>query len=391
VGGIILILLCLLRFSGLVFVCVLSFIICLGVLVLFVFFMPMRASSSLVFYFFVRDETALLIVYITCFIVFISIIIGLNFKSHSFFLSLIFILVFCLFVFSSYSMFFLYLFYEASLVPILYIIIKWGSYPERSLSSIMLLVYTSVFTFPFLYIIFKFYFSNFTFVFNLVERGVVRSSFLFRVIIFFTFAVKLPVYGLHYWLPMAHVEAPTFGSILLAGVLLKLGGAGLIRFSPLIALDLLKSVFLGYLLVLIVFVTLVCCIQSDFKRLVAYSSVSHIISIPIFIFRSSLVGLKGLLVVMFMHGISSPLLFMFVGVVYSLTSTRQHVLLRGFIISSPLISFFIVLTFFFTLSAPPFPSFISEVFFVTVSIGLWFKSIIFLLFFLLLSLVYNLL
>jgi len=260
-------------------------------------------------------------------------------------------------------MFFLYLFYEASLVPILYIIIKWGSYPERSLSSIMLLVYTSVFTFPFLYIIFKFYFSNFTFVFNLVERGVVRSSFLFRVIIFFTFAVKLPVYGLHYWLPMAHVEAPTFGSILLAGVLLKLGGAGLIRFSPLIALDLLKSVFLGYLLVLIVFVTLVCCIQSDFKRLVAYSSVSHIISIPIFIFRSSLVGLKGLLVVMFMHGISSPLLFMFVGVVYSLTSTRQHVLLRGFIISSPLISFFIVLTFFFTLSAPPFPSFISEVFF----------------------------
>ena len=188
-------------------------------------------------------------------------------------------------------MFFLYLFYEASLVPILYIIIKWGSYPERSLSSIMLLVYTSVFTFPFLYIIFKFYFSSFTFVFNLVDRRV-GSSFLSRVIIFFTFAVKLPVYGLHYWLPMAHVEAPTFGSILLAGVLLKLGGVGLIRFSPLIALDLLKSVFLGYSLVLMVFVTLVCCIQSDFKRLVAYSSVSHIISISYFSFQVFFNGFK---------------------------------------------------------------------------------------------------
>jgi NADH:ubiquinone oxidoreductase subunit 4 (subunit M) len=168
---------------------------------------------------------------------------------------------------------------------------------------------------------------------------------------------------------MAHVEAPTFGSMVLAGVLLKLGGAGLIRCLSLVSVDLLKSVLIGYLFVFMCFVTLICCIQSDFKRLVAYSSVSHMIGVPVMLVSSSFIGIKGLLVVMFIHGISSPILFMFVGVMYSFTSTRQHFLMRGLLTVRPILSFFITLTFFFTLSAPPFPSFVSEVFLVVCSIG----------------------
>jgi len=244
------------------------------------------------------------------------------------------------------------------------IIIAFGSYPERSLSCIIIFVYTSIFTFPFLYVI-----LNLFFLLGSVKLGFIFSSFyiidpLFTFIIFFTFSVKLPVYGLHYWLPIAHVEAPTFGSMILAGILLKLGGVGLFRFMSIIDLNFLKFSLIGYFLVFLLVSTCICCFQSDFKRLVAYSSVSHIICIPIIFIRSRFIGLKGSLFLIFMHGFSSPILFILVGIFYSVTSTRQHILMRGVLISRPFISLIRVLSFFFRVSAPPYPRFLSEVFFV---------------------------
>ena len=134
-----------------------------------------------------------------------------------------------------------------------------------------------------------------------------------------------------------------------------------------------------------------CCLQSDFKRLVAYSSVSHIITIPIILFSSSFLGFKGIVSVMFMHGVSSPLLFILVGIMYSITSTRQHVMMRGILCVMPIISFIIVISFFFNVSAPPLPSFISEVLFVVSFTHLTNLRLIFLVFFLFFSMVYNLL
>jgi NADH:ubiquinone oxidoreductase subunit 4 (subunit M) len=233
----------------------------------------------------------------------------------------------------------------------------------------MLLVYTSIFTFPFLYVIFYIYSYSGTISLFLLTNCFDKRV-IFSIIIFFSFGVKLPIYGLHFWLPIAHVEAPTFGSIILAGILLKLGGVGLIRFSSLLDLLGLKSCLLGYLFLFLVYSTLVCCFQSDFKRLVAYSSVSHIITIPIILFSSSLIGVKGLISVMFLHGLSSPLLFILVGILYSFTFTRQHILMRGLLCVSPLLSLLLVLSFFFTLSAPPFPSFLAEVFVVISCVNL---------------------
>lgn len=305
-------------------------------------------------------------------------------------LVLLFIAFFSFCMFFASNIFVVYFFYECSLIPILYIIIKWGSYPERSLSSLILLVYTAICSFPFLVFIFYFY-SNFCSLYlPYLYLFSFETPFLFSLVVLLSFSVKLPVYGLHFWLPMAHVEAPTFGSMILAGVLLKLGGVGLVRMSSFLNFGFLSSFLLSYFFIFLFLVTLVCCFQSDFKRLVAYSSVSHMIAVPILYFSNTALSVKALVIIMFFHGLSSPLMFMLVGVFYSLYSSRQLMIMRGLLLMSPLLSFISILAFFFTMSAPPFPSFVAEVFFLVSSYSLSCWFIPSLLLFTFLSLVYNL-
>jgi len=257
----------------------------------------------------------------------------------------------------------------------------------------MLLLYTAIFTFPFLYVLFFTHSSLNTLDFSVLlfsSSLSIKSRSLVSLVVLFTFAVKLPIYGLHFWLPIAHVEAPTFGSMILAGVLLKLGGVGLIRSSYIISSSLLSSWVLAYLALFLVIVTIICCFQSDFKRLVAYSSVSHMMAIPVLILSNLSISFKSIILVMFFHGLSSPLIFMFVGVLYSLYSTRQLMSVRGLVLISPLFSFLLVLAFFFTMSAPPFPSFLGEVIFFLSRVFLRPIIILSFILFSFFSLVYNL-
>jgi len=182
------------------------------------------------------------------------------------------------------------------------------------------------------------------------------------ILFLFSFGVKLPIYGLHFWLPIAHVEAPTFGSIVLAGVLLKLGGAGLIRVLPLIRSSSLFALTLGYFIFFTVYSTFVCCCQSDFKRLVAYSSVSHIMLVPLLVLADSPLSLSMAIAVMLIHGLSSPLIFILVSISYSIFRTRQLLFMRGVLTFSPVLSFLMALSFFISISAPPFPGFVAEVY-----------------------------
>lgn len=224
----------------------------------------------------------------------------------------------------------------------------------------MIISYTLLFGVPMFIVISILYYANNTWLLTFYVRAPV--SMLVRVFIFLCFAVKLPIYGLHYWLPIAHVEAPTFGSVILARILLKLGGVGLIRLLPVMHLNDMKTIIIAYFIVFTVFSAIICCFQSDFKRLIAYSSVSHIMVIPFLVLRNNILSIQRIILVMLLHGMRSSLIFMRVGLLYSIFGSRQLVLLRGLILMSPLLRFLLVLTFFYTLSAPPFPSYVAEVY-----------------------------
>lgn len=351
----------------------------------FYFLSTLRTSQA----FTAMDSVSLFMVFLLFLIMFISFLGSLEFGSLKL-ITFVFIGLsfFCYQVFSTSHLFTLYFFYEASLVPILYIIIKWGSYPERSLRAIMMLAYTLLFGAPVLMLII--FLNQRAGTWSIDLLGMSKPSLLFRLFIFLCFSVKLPIYGLHFWLPMAHVEAPTFGSVILARVLLKLGGVGLLRLSRLIDTFSLKTSSLAYFIVFIILRRLICCYQSDIKRLIAYSSVAHMIVIPFLIFSDNVLATQALVLVIFLHGLSSTLLFITVGTLYTIFSSRQLVLMRGLILVSPLFRILIIFIFLFTLSAPPFPSYIAEVFFIYSSYILRGDMLYVVLLFAFLGLVYNL-
>jgi NADH:ubiquinone oxidoreductase subunit 4 (subunit M) len=313
----------------------------------------------------------------------------LDFGSHKLMAFVFFSLtIFCFQVFTTSHLFYLYFYYEASLIPILFIIIKWGSYPERSVRAIIMLLYTLLFGAPVLVLII--YFNTWIGSWLYPSYDYSSSSLLFSMLIFLCFSVKLPVYGLHFWLPIAHVEAPTFGSVILARILLKLGGVGLLRLRLFMNQSYLSNSILSYFIIFIIYSSLVCCYQSDLKRLIAYSSVAHMMVIPFLVISNNILAVQALVLVMLLHGLSSTLLFMSVGILYSMFSSRQLVLIRGLVLTSPLFSFILIITFLFTLSAPPLPSYVAEVFFILSSYMLRPYMIYVVLLFAFFGLVYNL-
>ena len=299
-------------------------------------------------------------------------------------------------VFFSRAFVFIYLFFELSLIPITVIIAKWGVYPDRGSSALFMLVFTGVFRFPFLVLVSWFIraLGRFFIPINLYSLGVFNQSWV-GFLLFLGFSVKLPLFGLHYWLPLAHVEAPTFGRTILAGLLLKLGGVGLYRSYSFIFLGesrrSLPGFFLRYFIVGLILRGLFCCFQSDSKRLVAYSSVAHIIILIFLVRNPYLCSRFTLLMVIYFHGLISPLIFRLVGVLYSIGSSRSLLLLRGLRYYIPLVILFLAFRFLSNIPVPPTAGFLAEVlFFIQISSVLPINIFIFTcVTFIIITLVYN--
>ena len=273
-------------------------------------------------------------------------------------------------VFTALDFALFFLFWEVELIPMYLLIAIWGSSPptgRREYSAMKFLIYT-IFGSAFMLVgLLGVYLSTGSF--NLIELGnmnlrdtIIPTTLLFWMI-FLAFAIKLPVFPFHTWLPDAHTDAPTAVSVILAGVLLKMGGYGIIRicvplfpdvadkWAPTLALLAVVNVLYGAVLTLR---------QHDLKRLIAYSSVSHMGYVLLGISGLGEIALTGAVLQMFTHGTITGLLFALVGLVYDKTHTRQIPELRGLAHHMPFIAAVFVIAGLASLGLPGLSGFVAE-------------------------------
>ena len=230
-------------------------------------------------------------------------------------------------VFMAQDIFLFYLFFEAGLIPMYLIIGIWGG-ANRIYASYKFFLYTLLGSVLMLIaMLWMVQQAGTTSIPALMAHDFPREAQIWLFLAFFaSFAVKMPMWPVHTWLPDAHVQAPTAGSVILAGVLLKMGGYGFIRFSlpmfPEASAELFWLV-MGLSLVAIVYTSLVALVQQDMKKLIAYSSVAHMAFVTIGLFAFNRQGLEGALIVMLSHGLVSGALFLCVGVIYDRLHTRE--------------------------------------------------------------------
>nr|ALO76870.1 NADH deshydrogenase subunit 4 [Ischnomera caerulea] len=263
--------------------------------------------------------------------------------------------------FCSLNFFIFYLFFEVSLIPTLILILGWGYQPERLQAGVYLLFYTMVASLPMMISLFYCYKVNYSLVFYFL--GYFFNSFFVFTCMSMVFLVKIPMFMVHLWLPKAHVEAPVAGSMILAGIMLKLGGYGLIRVMMMfMKMNLMLGIFFISLSLLGgLIISLVCIRQSDMKSLIAYSSVAHMGLALSGIFTLNFWGLSGALVMMVAHGLCSSGLFCLANISYERLMSRSLYLNKGLINLLPSLAlwwFFLVSS---NMAAPPSLNLLGEI------------------------------
>jgi len=284
------------------------------------------------------DGIALMMILLTTFTMPLSVLgswTGIRTKPRPYYALLLILTSGLLGVFMARDLFLFYVFWEVALVPMYFIIGIWGG-ERRIYASIKFFIYTMLGSLLMLVAILWLGLSaarggapNFSYDYVLANAVVSHRASLWMFGAFaLAFAVKVPMFPLHTWLPDAHVEAPTAGSVILAGIMLKMGTYGFIRFAlplfPDAAMEpWVRGLFLGLAVVGILYGALVAMVQPDFKKLVAYSSVSHLGFVMLGIFALTVQSVQGALMVMINHGVSTGALFFLIGMIYERRHSRQ--------------------------------------------------------------------
>nr|YP_009364870.1 NADH dehydrogenase subunit 4 [Choroedocus violaceipes]ARJ31482.1 NADH dehydrogenase subunit 4 [Choroedocus violaceipes] len=283
---------------------------------------------------------------------------------HSnFFIFIVLILMIMLYCsFASLSLLSFYIFFESSLVPTLLLILGWGYQPERLQAGVYLIFYTLVASLPLLLVLFSVYDFIDTLYFPLLlDFG--SYYFLFYVFMILAFLVKMPMFLVHLWLPSAHVEAPISGSMILAGVLLKLGGYGIFRVMKIISYLGLKF---NYFLLSLglsggVIVSFICFRQVDLKSLIAYSSVAHMSMVIGGLMTMNWWGCMGSLSLMVGHGLCSSGLFCLSNIIYERLGSRSLLINKGMINLMPSMALWWFLLSSSNMAAPPSLNLVGEI------------------------------
>jgi proton-translocating NADH-quinone oxidoreductase chain M len=286
-------------------------------------------------------------------------------KIKEYFFCFLFLEVLLLFIFSTLDLFFFYIFFESVLIPMFLLIGIWGSRERKIRASFLFFLYTLIGSLLMLLSILSIYnltgttdyLKLLTFSFNPFNQKIYWLCF------FASFAVKVPMLPFHIWLPEAHVEAPTAGSVLLAGILLKLGSYGLLRFSlPLfpIATIYFTPLICTMAVIAVIYTSLTAIRQTDMKRVIAYASVAHMNLILLGMFSLTIEGIEGSILQMLSHGLVSSGLFLCIGALYDRYHSRLISYYSGLVQHMPLFSSIFLIYTLANIALPGTSSFVGE-------------------------------
>lgn len=339
------------------------------------------------------DFFSFLIIVLTFWIVFLSVISRLkilnSFNYLSFLMAFFLLFYFLVIFFLVSNLLLFFFFFESTLIPTLFIIIGWGNKIERIKSGYYLFFYTLFGSIPILLRIFFLKKTNFSLIFYFFDFN--KAYFLVYLFLIISFLIKMPIFLVHSWLPKAHVEAPLRGSIILAGVLLKIGGYGLYRFLFIYKKFLnLSSIWIYISLWGGILSSFICIRQVDLKSIIAFSSVSHISLVIIGILRFSFSSLVGSIMLIVAHGLCSSGLFFLANVLYERSGRRRIFLNKGLISMFPSLSTWWFIFCSLNIACPPSLNLIREIFLLNGLISWSFVFVFFLIFLSFLRGVYNL-
>nr|YP_010372106.1 NADH dehydrogenase subunit 4 [Leucoma salicis]UOX27466.1 NADH dehydrogenase subunit 4 [Leucoma salicis] len=285
-----------------------------------------------------------------------------NFYVEFFLLNIIILMMMLYLTFSVMNMFLFYLFFESSLIPTLILIIGWGYQPERISAGMYLLFYTLFMSLPLLMGIF-YIFNNTMSMMIYFLKFFNMNMYLLYISMIFAFLVKMPMYFVHLWLPKAHVEAPVSGSMILAGIMLKLGGYGLLRVMIFLQEVNLKLNYIWIIISLVggLFISMKCFCQVDMKSLIAYSSVAHMSMVIGGIMVMNYWGFIGSYMLMISHGLCSSGMFCLANINYERLHSRSLYINTGMMNFMPSMSLWWFLLISSNMAAPPSLNLMGEI------------------------------